>query len=72
MNKQPKKDKALYEECEKSLAVMIFERSKGEIPEFMCERIAKTATKRIRYDESKGDKKSMEEYADDYIWAYFQ
>lgn len=61
-----------YEDYKKRLSQMIFERSKGEVPEFMCDRFAKLLTNHKKYDDSKGVHTSMEEYADIAIWVYDQ
>lgn len=72
MDKRFQENNAFYEKYEKSLAVMIFERAKGQIPKSVCKSLAKTAIGRIKYDKAKGQDISMEEYADAYIWAYTQ
>lgn len=72
MQKRSQEDNVFYDEYEKSLALMIYEKSKGEIPLEMSKNLAKNAVRRRRYDVSRGKTKSMEEYAEDCIWAYFQ
>ena len=71
MNNQLQENNVSFEEFEKSLAVMIFEGAKGEIPKDICEVAAKNATNRMRYDKSHGKNVTMEEYVNATIEAYF-
>ena len=47
----------------------IYERSRGEISVAMCKRLANLVMRRM---ERTGQQSSIEECADDCIWAYFQ
>ncbi len=61
-----------YGDYENKLALLILKKSNGEIPEEICSNLAKNAISRMKYDVSQGVTKDIEEYADAYVWAYFQ
>lgn len=61
-----------YEDYENKLALLIYEKSNGEIPENVCSNLAKNAISRMKYDASQGVSKDIKEYANAYVWAYFQ
>ena len=63
---------SFYEDYKNKLTLLIYEKSSGEIPEGMCYKLAKSAINRVKYDISQGIFKDIEEYADAYVWAYFQ
>lgn len=72
MSNEIKNDKKFDEEYQKRLFDIILEKSHNEIPEEICLRLAKLGNNRMKYDSSQGKCKSIEEYAEDYIWAYLQ
>lgn len=61
-----------YEDFENKLALLIYEKSNGEIPKNVCSNLAKNATSRMKYDISQGVTKDISEYAVASVWAYFQ
>lgn len=61
-----------YQDYEDKLALLIYEKSNGEIPKKVCYTLAKNAIKRRKYDISQGINKDLSEYANAYVWAYFQ
>lgn len=71
MSNRSKENNFSYEEFVKSLAVMIFEKANGEISESICQTMAENTASRIKTGNSV-ENKSVEEYAEDCIWAYFQ
>ncbi len=63
---------SFYEDYENKLALLIYEKSNGEISEKVCSNLAKNAISRMKYDICQGVFKDIGEYADAYVWAYFQ
>ncbi len=61
-----------YENYEKDLTLLIYEKSNGEIPKHICSNLAKNAASRMKYDMAQGVTKDISEYAGASIWAYFQ
>lgn len=59
-------------DCQEHLATLIYEKSNKEIPKEICSNLAKNAISRMKYDASQGVTKDIAEYADAYVWAYFQ
>lgn len=62
----------LCDKYEKDLIELIYNKSNGEIPEIFCKRLAKRIIRRKMFDDLMGKNKNIEEYVEDYIWAYFQ
>lgn len=63
-----------YDNYQENLSILIFEKSNREIPKQECDKLAKNATNRKRYLDSKnkGNLITMDDYAGAEVWAYFQ